>query len=447
MLQQILDLHIHSKYSRACSPRLELSIIAETCAIRGVDIVATGDFTHPKWFEHIKESLVEENEGVYKLKIKDTRNKIQTITNYRLPITKFIIGTELAVIKKHKEQTRRIHLNVFAPNLQVAEKFNKKLENDGFNLRSDGRPILGMTAKGLLEYILEIDERMIMIPAHAWTPWFGIFGSKGGYDSLEDAFDELAPHIFAIETGLSSDPLMNWRLSVLDKIALVSNSDAHSLERIGREANVLAFENEKDITYKNIFEVIKNSVRVNPANVGHVVGKFLYTVEMYPEEGRYHIDGHRDCNFSCDPKETKKLKGICPKCKKPLVIGVMNRIEELADRTEEETKKVVRVPYKSLVPLPEIIGDALDVGVKTKTVKVEYDKLIEKYGTEFNILLNISTLEIGQTSQKIIGEAVERVRQGNIFVKPGYDGEYGVAKVFGKGEKKGRTEQGVLTLG
>ncbi len=432
MLQQILDLHIHSKYSRACSPSLELPKIAETCAIRGVDIVATGDFTHPKWFEHIKESLVEENEGVY-----TTNTPLNPPLIRGKLATKFIIGTELAVIKKHKEQTRRIHLNVFAPNLAAAEKFNQKLENDGFNLHSDGRPILGMTAKGLLEYILEVDERMIMIPAHAWTPWFGIFGSKSGYASLAEAFEELTPHIFAIETGLSSDPLMNWRWSKLDNISLVSNSDAHSLEKIGREVNVLQFVDEKDITYKNIFEIIKAR---NPDN-------FKYTIEFYPEEGKYHFDGHRDCKFSCRPEETKKLKGLCPKCKKPLVIGVMNRIEELADRSEDEALQLAslaqskRVPYKSMVPLPEIIADVLAVGVKTKTVRAEYDKLIKKFGTEFNILLNVSVAEIKKASQNIIGEAVERVRSGNIYVRPGYDGEYGVVKVFEDGEQRNKLRQ------
>ena len=452
MPQQILDLHIHSKYSRACSKDLELPKIAAACQTRGVDIVATGDFTHHKWFEHIKESLVEVGDlGIFKLNNQDTRNKIQTITNYQLPITKFIIGTELAVIKKHKGETRRIHVNVFAPNLAVVEKFNQKLESGGFNLRSDGRPILGLTVKELLQIMLEIDERMIMIPAHAWTPWFGIFGSKGGYNSLEEAFDELAPKVFAIETGLSSDPLMNWRLSKLDNIALVSNSDAHSLEKIGREANVLQFENEKEITYDNIFKIIKEKNKNN----------FLYTIEFYPEEGKYHFDGHRDCKFVCAPEETKKLKGLCPKCKKPLVIGVMNRVSELADRSEEEALRLTslaplglssgrrqskRVPYKSMVPLPEIIADALAMGVKTKAVQTEYNNLIKKFGSEFNILLKTPVAEIKTASQKIIGEAVERVRNGKIYIQPGYDGEFGVVKVFGEKEKRGGLRQTGLNL-
>ena len=432
MIEQIIDLHIHSKYSRACSPELELPKIAEVCALRGVNIVATGDFTHPKWFEHIKENLVEiENSGVYKLTSpQPSPSKGEGV--------KFIIGTEIACIKKHKEQTRRVHVCVFAPSVAVAEKFNKKLAEDGFNLRSDGRPILGLTVKQLLEIMLEIDKRMIMIPAHAWTPWFGIFGSKSGYNSLDEAFDELTPEIFAIETGPSSDPLMNWRLSQLDNISLVSNSDAHSLPKIGREANVLGFSKQQEITYDNIFKIIKEKNIKN----------FLYTIEMHPEEGRYHIDGHRDCNFSCNPEETRKLKGICPKCKKPLVIGVLSRVVELGDRSDEEalqqaSKEPKRVPFKSLVPLPEIIASAYDMGVSTKRVQTVYNNLLKKFGSEFNILINVSINDIVKNSEALIGEAVDRMRRGDIYVKPGFDGEYGVVKVFKDGEKK-KNKQEIL---
>jgi uncharacterized protein (TIGR00375 family) len=291
--------------------------------------------------------------------------------------------------------------------------------------------------------MLEVDERMIMIPAHAWTPWFGIFGSKGGYNSLEEAFDELAPKIFAIETGLSSDPLMNWRCSWLDKIALVSNSDAHSCAKLGREANVMEFANAKEVTYENIFKIIKNSTQTDQDKIN----KFLYTIEFYPEEGKYHYDGHRDCEFVCSPEETKKLKGICPKCKKPLVIGVDNRVVELADRSlaEAQEQGKQRVSFKSLVPLLEIIADALDVGVNSKTVQAEYNNLIKESGSEFNILLNVEVEEIKKASQKIIGEAVERVRQGKIFVQPGYDGEFGVVKVF-SGEERVKSRQTGLDL-
>jgi len=437
MINRIIDLHIHSKYSRACSGELELPKIAKACIRKGVNIISTGDFTHPGWMEHIKNNLVEKSQGVYQLNEgnndEDRRSKIKDQT------VEFVLGTEVAVIKKHKDQTRRVHLCIFAPSIEVVEKFNNKLNADGFNLKSDGRPILGLTCKQLLEIMLEIDERMVMIPAHAWTPWFGIFGSKGGYNSLIEAFEDLTPYIKAIETGLSSDPAMNWRLSQLDDISLISNSDAHSNEKIGREANVLQFNNEKEINYKNIFSIINNN-RVNSAKAEHAVNNFLHTIEFYPEEGKYHYDGHRDCQFVCSPEETKKYNGICPKCHRELTIGVMNRVHELADRTENEAKEQAEknnfTPFKSLVPLKEIISDVLSVGVSSKAVNNEYNKLLEKLGSEFNILLNEEINAIEKASSPSIGQAIERVRQGNIFVRPGYDGEFGVVKVFEDNEKR-----------
>src|SRR3989338_154588 len=413
MIQKILDLHTHSRYSRACSKDLELHKIAKACEIRGIDILATGDFTHPKLFESIKTELVEDTEGVYKLK--DNLSK-----------TRFLIGTEVASIKKHKDKTRRIHLLLFAPNIEVAEKFNTYLSNRGFNLRSDGRPILGLTSKEILQIMLEIDERMVMIPAHAWTPWFGIFGSKGGYDSLEEAFDELSPRVRAIETGLSSDPLMNWQLSKLDNITLISNSDAHSAQKFGREANVMQFQNEKKITYDEIMRVIQEGDK----------SKFKYTIEFYPEEGKYHYDGHALCKFSCHPRDTKKYAGICPVCKKALVIGVMNRVSELADRSEAKARTFGRIPYKSLVPLPEIIADTIGVCVASKAVKAEYDNLVQKLGSEFSILIDASLEDIERASSKSIAEAVNRVRTGDIYIEPGYDGVFGVVKVFQKSKQK-----------
>ncbi len=407
MLQKILDLHIHSRYSRACSKDLELSKIAKTCETRGIDILSTGDFTHPKWFESIQTELTEDREGLYKLR--DNSNS-----------TRFLIGTEVASIKKHKDKTRRIHLLLFAPTIEAAEKFSRYLNNRGFNLRSDGRPILGLTSKEILQIMLEIDSRMIMIPAHAWTPWFGIFGSKGGYNNLEEAFDELSPQVRAIETGLSSDPLMNSQLSMLDTITLISNSDAHSPQKLGREANVLQFQNEKEITYSEIMRVIQEGDRK----------KFKYTIEFYPEEGKYHFDGHAACKFSCHPRETKKYGGICPVCKKSLIIGVMNRVNELADRDETQARALNRIPYKSLVPLPEIIADTLGVGVASKAVKKEYDMLIEHLGNEFSILIDANLRDIEKISSKQIAEAVNRVRTGNIYIEPGYDGIFGRVKIF-----------------
>lgn len=408
-MRQVLDLHTHSKYSRACSKSLELPLIAKTCETRGIDIVTTSDFTHPKWFAHMKDTLVEDNQGIYKLK--DDSSK-----------TRFIIGTEIASIRKHKDKTRRIHLLIFAPSLEVAEKFNNTLESRGFNLRSDGRPILGLTSKEILELMLETDERMMLIPAHAWTPWFGIFGSKGGYDSLLDAFEELASHVRAIETGLSSDPLMNWRLSALDNITLISNSDAHSNAKLGREANVFDFSSQSSVTYDEIKRIIDEKDKK----------KFLYTIEFFPEEGKYHYDGHASCNFSCSPEETEKYRGLCPKCHKKLIIGVENRVFELADRTLEEAKLAgqKQIPYKSIVPLAEIIADVYSCGVNTKRVVESYEILIKNFSTEFFILLEADLEKISSVVGKEIAEAVGRVRSGNIYVKPGFDGIFGLVKVF-----------------
>jgi DNA helicase-2/ATP-dependent DNA helicase PcrA len=426
MIQQILDLHTHSKYSRACSKHLELPLIASTCETRGIDIVSTGDVTHPAWFAHMQEWLEEWQPGIYKLQ--KTKYKQISDSYLQIPQTKFILGTEVACIKKHKDKTRRVHVLVFCPNLEVVATLNTQLTNDGFNLRADGRPILGMTVKALLEYVKAIDPRCHLIPAHAWTPWFGIFGSKGGYDSLDEAFDGLAPEIFAIETGLSSDPLMNWHWSHLDHIALVSNSDAHSPAKLGREANVLQFNSEDEITYDGIFDAIKS----------HDTSRFVSTVEFYPEEGKYHMDGHRDCGVCLSPLETKKHNGLCPKCKKPLVIGVMNRVMELGDRTNEEARAHgnTRVPFESLVPLVEIIADALGRKWNTKTVQRVYQSLIDNLGSEFGILRHASLEKIALHSSARVADAVDRVRKGTLFIQPGYDGEFGVVKVFGDDESQ-----------
>lgn len=420
MKKQIVDLHIHSKYSRACSKNLELPNIAKACEERGIDIVVTGDMTHPKWFDHIKDQLVEKNTGIYTLK--------GNVSN-----TSFVLGTELSSIKKHKDKTRRVHVCVFAPDIAVVEKFNNTLRTRGYNLHSDGRPILGLTCKEILELMLETDERMIMIPAHVWTPWFGVFGSKGGYDSLEECFEDLTPYIKAIETGLSSDPMMNWRLSMLDNLTLVSNSDAHSLQKLGREANVLQFENNEEITYKELFRIIEEGDRK----------KFLRTIEFYPEEGKYHANGHKDCGVVMEPEESKKYQDSCPVCKKQLTIGVLHRVMELADRTKEEAAntKEQRIPYVSVVPLPEIIADTYLVGVNTKKVKETYNTLISSIGNEFYILLEAPLKDIEQATSVQIATAIDRVRKGNIVIRPGYDGEFGTVKVFEEKEEREKKKQ------
>ncbi len=418
MAEKILDLHIHSRYSRACSADLELPKIAKACEQKGIDIVVTGDFTHPAWIKHIKENLAEERQGIYKLKDNSS-------------VTRFILGTEISCIYKHKDATRRVHLLILAPSIEAVEKFNAILTEKGVNIRSDGRPIMGLSAKSVLEIILAIDPRFMMIPAHIWTPWFAVFGSKSGYNALEDCFEELTPHITAAETGLSSDPTMNHRLSALDKITLVSNSDAHSLNNLGREANV--FDLNNNFTYDEILDVLKTGDRK----------KFLYTIEFYPEEGKYHHDGHAVCKVVLSPKETKKNKFLCPVCKKPVTVGVLHRVDDLADREEEKINPKNFIPHKYIVPLKEIIAKVVGVGPASKKVVKEYEMMLKNLGSEFFILLKADIKEIEKVaSDKNIALAIANMREGNVKVKPGYDGIFGSVEVIPpkqkSGEKQGR---------
>lgn len=420
MPEKILDLHTHSRYSRACSASLELPNIAVACEKKGIDIVVTGDFTHPAWIEHIKEYLVEDKKGIYKLKNNSS-------------VTQFILGTEISCIYKHKDATRRVHLLILAPSIKAVEKFNEVLEEKGVNIRADGRPIMGLSAKTILQILLDIDPGFMLIPAHAWTPWFGILGSKSGYDTIEDCFEELTPHIRAIETGLSSDPVMNHRLAALDNITLVSNSDAHSLNNLGREANVLDLKDNYD--YNDIIEVLKTGDKK----------KFLYTIEFYPEEGKYHFDGHAPCKVSLSPKETKVKKFLCPSCKKKVTVGVLHRVDDLADRKEENIPSNKFIPHKYIVPLKEIIAKVFGVGVASKKVVREYDSMIKKIGSEFSILLHKSITEIEkQVSDPAIATAIASMRAGKVKVKPGYDGIFGSVEVILPESKQSKIQSRLL---
>jgi uncharacterized protein (TIGR00375 family) len=307
--------------------------------------------------------------------------------------------------------------------LEVAKKINASLTARGAKLASDGRPILGMSAKNILEMCLEIDERIMVIPAHAWTPWFAVFGSKSGFDTLQECFEDLTPYIHAIETGLSSDPLMNWQWSKLDDITLVSNSDAHSGPRIGREANVLDLQ---DISYDEIREIINTKDKK----------RFLYTIEFYPEEGMYHYDGHRDCNFSCSPQESmNKYKNICPKCKKVLTLGVLNQVTKLADRTEDNIETVYRLPYKNIVPLPEIIADCYGVNRSSKKVEKLYFDIINKAGNEFKITLDLDIDDLKKIMPAVLAEGIIKMRDKKLKVLPGFDGQYGEVSIFTSQER------------
>lgn len=427
-MRQVLDLHIHSKYSRSCSPELTLENIDAAARIKGVDIIATGDFTFPDWFSEIKRKLIETKpgSGLYKLKsVQDDK-------------IKFILSTEVALIYKDGGKARRIHLLIHAPNLAAAEELNNYLDKD-YNIRSDGRPILGMSAPELMKLCLGINKKFLIYPAHIWTPWFAVFGSKSGFDKMEDCFYEYTKNIYALETGLSSDPEMNWRLSALDKFAILSNSDAHSLRNIAREANIFQMDN---ITYGEIYEIIKNK-KIFSRDVIHSLNKNNYkknigaefTIEFYPEEGMYHYSGHSDHGVSFNPAETKKIKGVCPVCKKLLTIGVMDRVEELADRPVS-FKPAGAAPFKKLVELDKIIAEAFNVKSRqANKVQIEYNKLIKRGGNELNILLNISLEELESMTVPAIVEGIRRVRAGRLIIKPGFDGRYGEVKIFSESEK------------
>jgi uncharacterized protein (TIGR00375 family) len=398
--------------------------------IKGIKVLGTGDFTHPQYLKELKEAFEPAEPGLFKLKAASVKKTEKLLGDFNLPEndTRFILTAEISCIYSKNNRTRKIHLLIFAPSFDAVEKINAHLGWIG-NIKSDGRPILGLDAKEALKIVLNISPDCLVIPAHAWTPHFSVFGSASGFDSLEECFDEYTKYIYAIETGLSSDPAMNWRLSQLDKITLISNSDSHSPSRIGREANVF----DAKVDYFSIADVIKEKDSK----------RFLYTVEFFPEEGKYHIDGHRKCNVSFSPEKTHKHKGICPVCGKPLTIGVLYRVMQLADRPEGY-KPEKAVPYKSLVPLDQIIGDALDLGVGTKGVQKKYIELINRFGNEFNILLNAGRGEIEAASSPEIAEGIMRVREGRLKIEPGYDGEYGVVKIFDESEREGFSKQNSL---
>ena len=418
LMKFFADLHIHSKYSRAVSKSMVLEELDRWADDKGILVMGTGDFTHPAWFKELKQKLELAEPGLFKLKKKF---KLKTIKG-TFAETRFMLTVEISCIYTRGGRGRRVHHIVFAPDIETAEKINTQLSWIG-NLASDGRPIIGLDSEELAKIVFNANPRAVIVPAHVWTPWFSVFGSMSGFDSLEECFGEYAKNIFAIETGLSSDPQMNWRVKSLDKIALISNSDSHSLQRIGREANVF----DTELSYSGIMDAIKSR---NPK-------KFLNTIEFFPEEGKYHYDGHRACGVVMPPKESKKLKDICPKCEKKMTLGVVYRVDQLADsKRPEGYQDPKRVPYKNLVTLDSIIGEALDVGKAAKSVMKEYEKLIKNFKSEFNILLNASVKEIALASKPEIAEGVARVRGGKLTIKPGYDGEFGVIKIFSDEDRK-----------
>jgi len=421
-MRVIADLHIHSPYSRATSRSITIQNLEKYARIKGLNLLGSGDFTHPMWLHELRENLTPDGSGI--LKSKNGFN--------------FILSTEVSNVYEQEKKTRKIHNVLLAPDFATVSQINEFLSKHS-DLNSDGRPVFyGMPCPDLVENLISISRDIVIIPAHAWTPWYGIFGSKSGFDSVEECFKDQTRHIFALETGLSSDPAMNWRLSGLDNYSLVSNSDAHSFWpwRIGREANV--FELEKPSYYDMVKAIKERDAR-----------KFKYTIEVNPAYGKYHIDGHRDCDVHLEPTESIKMNNICPVCSRPLTIGVMHRVEELADRPEGYKPKGA-VPFKTLIPLTEIIATATGTRqLYSKKIWEDYNGLIKVFGSEFDVLLHAEQEEMKKVVHPKIAELVLGVRHGNVRINPGFDGVYG-SLIFGNskesGEEKGKKPKSPQTM-
>ncbi len=409
-MRVVADFHFHSKYAMATSKKMDLENIAQWAKWKGLNLIGTADCTHPLWSYELAKKLEPAGEGVFKYKGDD-----------KSPY--FIITGEVSTIFNQDGKTRRMHTLFFVPGFESLMKVNKELAKHG-KIASDGRPVFGLSSKDLVKILWEADERCFVVPAHIWTPWFSLFGSKSGFDGLEECYGELSDRIYALETGLSSDPPMNWRISNLDTYTLLSNSDAHSGMNMMREANV--FDLEK-VSYGLIVETIKT--RKN----------FLYTLEYFPQEGMYHWDGHRDHATCMSPKEAEKLNNICPICKKPLTIGVEHRVFDLADREAGYIPKG-SVPCKYTMPLDEIIAEALAVGANSKSVLNEYHKMVQLGGSEFEVLIELPEERLRKIGQERVIDGILKVRRGDLTIRPGYDGQYGEVTIFDKKDKIGEKQ-------
>ena len=406
------DLHIHSKFSRACSRDCDLEHLALVGRRKGITVIGTGDFTHPKWFEELSSTLVPAEPGLFRL-----RPDLERSVDARLPAScrgpvRFLLSVEISTIYKRAERTRKVHHLLYMPDLEAAARCTAALERIG-NLASDGRPILGLDSRDLLEITLESGEGAYLVPAHVWTPWFAVLGSKSGFDRVEECYDDLAGHIFALETGLSADPAMCWRVSGLDRYRLVSNSDAHSPPALGREATVL----DTDLDYWAIRRALETGEG------------FEGTLEFFPEEGKYHVDGHRKCGVRMEPAETRRHGGLCPACGKPPTVGVLHRVEALADRPAG-TRPAGAAGFRNILQLPELVGEALGVGPKSKAVTAVVTGLVDRLGPELEILERIPVEEVAKFAPPLVAEAITRVRRGQVVWEPGYDGEYGTIRIF-----------------
>ncbi len=398
----IADFHIHSKYSRATSKNIDLVGLEIGAQKKGIKVIGTGDFTHPGWFNELKNNLQESEPGLF-------LNKHSISAKEDKDRPRFILTSEISCIYKKNDRVRKIHIVLIAPSLKVVEKINNTLGED-YNLKSDGRPILGLDAEELLKTVLDISPDILFVPAHCFTPWFSIFGSKSGFNSVQECFGESSKYIYALETGLSADPAMIWMNPDGQRLTLLSNSDAHSVEKLGREANVF----DANLDYFDIVDTIKKKDNK----------RFLNTIEFYPQEGKYYYDGHMACSFSCSPQESKKYGNKCPKCGQNLIIGVLNRSQEIADKPYGFIPEGA-IPYKNIVPLPEIITQALGLNSFTKKAEIEYNEMIQKIGPEFHILVDAPLEEVYKKTRPEIAQGIEKVRKGDVAIIPGYDGVFG----------------------
>lgn len=420
------DLHLHSHYSRATSKDLDLEHLLLWAQRKGIQVVGTGDCVHPRWLQELQQKLEPAEEGFFRLKASQAKRLQQEVPSACRAEVRFMLTVEISNIYKKFDKVRKVHNIVFVPGFEAAGKIQKRLAAIG-NIHSDGRPILGLDSRHLLEIVLEADPLAYLIPAHIWTPWFSVLGSSSGFDRVQDCFGDLSDRIFAVETGLSSDPLMNWRLKQLDPYVLVSNSDAHSPSKLGREATIY----DTEFSYPGIYRALSD------VSDKGLVG----TLEFFPEEGKYHYDGHRACGVRFHPKQTRSHKGLCPSCGKPVTVGVMARVEELADRPEGEKPPRWR-PYHNLIPLPEIIAEAKGVsGTQTKSVEELYYRLLARLGNELFILREASLKDIEGTAGSLVAEGVHRMRQGQVDIAAGYDGEYGKVHLFSENDRRAREGQ------
>ncbi len=397
----VADLHVHSRYSRATSKDMDAGTIGLWAARKGINLVGTGDFTHPAYLKELKKSLTPSAEGLFRLR--GPENGVH-----------FMLTAEISTIYPAGGRTRRIHTIIMAPSFEAVDRINRALSRHG-RLDYDGRPMFGFDVKDLVKLVMDVSPLCMAVPAHAWTPWYSVFGSKSGFDSIEECFGDQADHIHAIETGLSSDPPMNWRLAPLDRVTLISNSDAHSPEKLGREATVFGC----SMRYQDIVSAIRTKDRK----------RILYTLEFFPEEGKYHFDGHRGCRISYSPEQTRQHEGVCPVCGRPLTIGVLNRIEKLATRKAGVVPKNA-IPFRHLIPLKEIMADVLSIGPGTVTVDRLYTQAVVDRGVpELEILMDMPEIELGRILPAGVSEAVLKTRNGRVDIEPGYDGEYGNVRI------------------